>query len=903
MKGVGKNKNESNNLRKRKSEEKHEALFNNAQIALFRTGILDGKILEINERYANLAGYSNIEDCMAEFNAADAWVDPDARGELVRILEENGFVNDYDTEIIRKDGTHIWISFSATIFHEQGFIEGSIVDINDRKLAETALHESKTKYRNLFEQMPQGAFRQRADGRLLDVNPAALRMLGLTKEAFLGRTSETLLCDIICEDGTPFPGHKHPSMVALRTGKPVSGVVAGVLNERTKKRIWLELNAIPEFRSGEDKPFQAMLTMHDLTDQKQTQVRLKESEDKFKNFAEQSIVGIYLVSNGVFKYVNPKFANIFGYTVDECLNNMHLGQLVHPEDVPIAEEQVRKRLSGESDAVQYSIRAHKKKGREIRVEVFGASIFRNGKRAAMGTVLDITEKEEAEEALKESKERFELAMKFANDGLFDWNLETNTVYYSPGWKQMLGYEDHEIKHEFSEWERLTKPGDIKATWAIMNELLDGKRNGYKTEFQMRHKAGHWVDILARANAVYDENGKAIRVVGTHVDITERKKMETQLQQSQKMEAMGTLAGGIAHDFNNILFPIVGYAEMISEDLAPDSVTYAHINLILESAIHARALVKQILTFSRQRKQELKPLKADIIIRETLKLMRSSLPSTIELNQNVAKDCGLIMADPTEIHQIVMNLCTNAYHAMEDAGGRLDVRLNRVELTSEQIPDLHMPPGPYLYLSVSDTGAGMDAEVLKRIFDPYYTTKKKGKGTGLGLSVVHGIVHHYGGEIHVQSDGKGSVFKVFLPLIKSENKTFEIESDSNIPKGHGKILLVDDEAYILNLEEQMLTRLGYEVTSYTSSSEALLAFRRTPETFDLVISDVTMPGITGDKLAIEMMKVRPDIPIILCTGYSEKITQEKILSLGIMGFLLKPVQKKAFAEKIREVLDD
>ncbi len=251
----------------------------------------------------------------------------------------------------------------------------------------------------------------------------------------------------------------------------------------------------------------------------------------------------------------------------------------------------------------------------------------------------------------------------------------------------------------------------------------------------------------------------------------------------------------------------------------------------------------------------------------------------------------------------MNLCTNAYHAMEETGGRLGVTLSRVERTREDVAGLDREAGPYLYLKVEDTGHGMEREVMDRIFDPYFTTKEKDKGTGLGLAVVHGIVHGYGGEIRVRSElGAGTVFEVFLPLIKTEAPALEIESASDLPAGHERILVVDDEASIVQLIEKMLGQLGYAVTACTGSSEALLAYGRDPEAFDLVITDMTMPRMTGDKMALEMMKIRPDIRIILCTGHSEKIREEEALSLGIKGFLRKPIQRKILAEKIREVLN-
>ncbi|MBW1763615.1 MAG: response regulator, partial [Deltaproteobacteria bacterium] len=290
--------------------------------------------------------------------------------------------------------------------------------------------------------------------------------------------------------------------------------------------------------------------------------------------------------------------------------------------------------------------------------------------------------------------------------------------------------------------------------------------------------------------------------------------------------------------------------------------------------------------------------------EALKLIRSSLPTSIEISQKITKDCGLVMADPTQIHQIVMNICTNAYHAMEGKEGRIEVNLNEVELTVDDLTGLDMESGPYLCLKVSDTGQGMDQSVKDRIFDPYFSTKETGKGTGLGLAVVHGIVKSYGGDIRVYSEpGKGTVFHVYLPVIKGSSVLSEIVRDEPLQCGHECVLLVDDEEQIASMEKAILERLGYQVTSHTSSIEALETFKEQPDKYDLVITDMTMPNMTGDKLAGEMIKIRPDIPIILCSGFSEIMSEEKAKSLGVKGFLMKPIVSKDLSSVIRKVLDN
>ncbi|MGW8302083.1 MAG: ATP-binding protein [Desulfobacterales bacterium] len=382
------------------------------------------------------------------------------------------------------------------------------------------------------------------------------------------------------------------------------------------------------------------------------------------------------------------------------------------------------------------------------------------------------------------------------------------------------------------------------------------------------------------------------------------KYERQLQQVLKIQAIGTLAGGIAHDFNNILFPIVGYTELTMDEVPEDSVAHNNLEEVLKAAHRAKDLVQQILTFSRQSGQERKPVKVDSIIEEALKLLRASIPASIEIVHKIDEDCHPVLGDATQIHQVIMNLCTNAYQAMQDKGGILEVNLSEVNVGYEEtVEKIGMQPGTHLQLLVRDEGCGMDAAVLNRIFEPYYTTKEQGKGTGLGLSVIHGIVKNHRGDISVTSTpGKGTTFKVYLPIIEDMDTVTEFEPTNGAVKGNERILLVDDEEQIVSMEQQMLENLGYEVTARTDCTEALKEFSQKPQNFDLVITDMTMPHMTGDELALKLLDIKPDIPVILCTGFNEDITEEKALAMGIQKFVMKPVIKNDLATTIRTVLD-
>jgi len=385
--------------------------------------------------------------------------------------------------------------------------------------------------------------------------------------------------------------------------------------------------------------------------------------------------------------------------------------------------------------------------------------------------------------------------------------------------------------------------------------------------------------------------------------TEKKELEKKLRQSQKLEAIGTLAGGISHDFNNILTAILGYTEIAIEEVGSESGVSNFLDEVYSAGMRARDLVKQILAFARQTEQALKPVRVDLITKEALKLIRSTLPSTIDIVHHF-KSKSLVMADPTQIHQIIMNLCANAAHAMEEEGGTLKVSIKDAVLGA-QITDNYpeLEPGFYLKLEVEDTGIGIDKKNLDAIFEPYFTTKESGEGTGLGLSVVHGIVKSYFGEVIVTSQpGKGSLFKIYLPVIKSIGSEKQFEA-MEILMGNEHILYVDDELTIAQLGKKMLESLGYQVTTRTSSIEALELFKYRADSFDLVITDMTMPNMTGDRLASEMMKIKPDIPVILCTGYSKRFSDEEAIENGIKAFQMKPLIKKELAKTVRKVLDD
>ncbi len=512
--------------------------------------------------------------------------------------------------------------------------------------------------------------------------------------------------------------------------------------------------------------------------------------------------------------------------------------------------------------------------------------------------MEIKESEEKYRRLVESLER--------DYFIYSHNTEGIVTYVSPSIENMLGYTQNDFLGHYTTY--LTEnPMSEDAKRLTELSIKGEKQPPYEIEIYHKDKSTRFLEVTEVP--LFDEHGNVTTVEGIAHDITERrqaeeekKKLETQLRQAQKMEAIGTLSGGIAHDFNNILSAVFGYTELAMNQAEHGSSQQNHLKEVIAAGKRAKDLVRQILTFSRQTEQEQIPVQIKHIVNEVLKLLRASLPTTIKIRQNI-KSNPIVMSDPTQLHQILMNLCTNASHAMREKGGVLDVELDDVELDSNfTITHSDIKPGHYTRLTISDTGHGIPAKVLDRIFDPFFTTNEKGEGTGMGLSVVHGIVKSYEGAIDVYSEpGKGSTFKVFFPAVERRLEP-ETRIEKPIPRGTERILFVDDELSVADMSKKILEPLGYEVITRSSSIEALELFKNKPEAFDIVITDMTMPNMTGYELSKEIMAIRPDIPIILCTGFSERISEEKAKELGISAFAMKPLLSREMATTIRQVLD-
>ena len=663
-------------------------------------------------------------------------------------------------------------------------------------------------------------------------------------------------------------------------------------------------NKMAAYTDGDTYLVQELANMTwDIVTRKQAEIQWLEMGQQLNTLVSNLPGMVYRCINDpgwTMEYVSLGSLILTGYAPDVFTGSkpqVSYGSIIHPEFQDWVWHEIQDKIhSNEPFELEYKI-LHRN-GSERWVWERGLMVAgEDGERKYLeGFVTDITAKKIQETELK----RLALAIEQAEESIMITSDQSDIQYVNPAFEKITGYSSQEVMGKNP---RILKSGaqDDVFYRNFWQTIHSGET--WRGKFENQKKNGERFFQSGSVSPVTDENGQIVNYVAVMADITDDLRLESQLAQAQRMEAIGSLAGGIAHDFNNILFPVVGLSEMLLEDLPTDSPLKSNVEEILQASFRARDLVQQILAFSRQQKHELNAIKIQTVIKEVLKLLRASLPSSIKIRTEIDMDCLPVLADPTKIHQVIMNLATNAFHAMEDTGGELTVSLVMKELDGLTYAGINPEAkGIFSCLTVSDTGHGIDENTIKNIFEPYYTTKPKGKGTGLGLSVVHGIINDHNGYITVESKvGEGTCFEICLPCLSNAVENTTPLEKAPITGGNERILLVDDETAIITIVTRVLKRMGYRVTALTASTEALEMFRMQPDGFDLVITDLTMPNLTGDRLAAEIKRIRPDIPIIVCTGFSDRISPAIAETMGIDSYVLKPVVRGDLAAAIRKAL--
>lgn len=662
---------------------------------------------------------------------------------------------------------------------------------------------------------------------------------------------------------------------------------------------WYQVQLLPVPEEGQ--PFHLNGIAVDITDQKQIQIELQETKTlltKTLDSIEEAVFVIGPDHREIVGACNKTVETIFGYQPEELIGTtteiLHVNHEMYKQFGEISESELEKNGKFETE-----YRMRKKDGTIIDTYNTVSVLDKNKgwQGGVVSTVRDITAQKQSEKALRWNEEKYRGLVEDINDVIFSTDENGYLTFISPVIEK-FGYSPNELNGRH--FEDIIYHEDLKYVSSRFWMLMTGDIRSL--EYRIISKPGEPVWVRSSSKPIF-ENEKFTGLKGVVTDISGEKALQSQLQQAQRMEVIGTLAGGVAHDFNNILSAILGYAELSIEEVQEDTILYKNLSEVLKAGNRAKHLIKQILAVSRKGEEEKKAISIVPLIKEALKMLRSTIPTSIEFQEKIHTENLVVMAEPTQLHQVIINLATNAKQAMPYEGGVLEIDVSRFSFDSGaslEFPDL--PEGNYARIAISDTGSGIPEEHLERIFEPYFTTKEKDVGTGLGLSVVHGIVKSHNGHMRVYSEeGKGTTFQVYLPLAEQIKPESADQQEEFLPAGTETILLIDDERPIVDMQRQSLEKLGYKVIAKTSSIEALEVFRLQLNIFDMVITDMTMPKMMGDELIQEIRKLRPDIPVILCTGFSEKLAKKDMKQV-VDAIIMKPVDRKKMATTVREALD-
>ncbi|MDP2743364.1 MAG: PAS domain-containing protein [Hydrogenophaga sp.] len=773
-------------------------------------------------------------------------------------------------------------------------------------------------YSTLFSFLPIGAYRCNPDGVMVRVNPALVRLNGYDTEAeLLGSVNDVAL------EWYVDPNRRAEFRRLLERDGFVRGFVSEIRRHRTRERIWISEHAhCVHDADGTLLYYEG--TVEDITVQVHAQDEMRRSEEQLRLMTSQVPGMVYVVhvapdGQRQYRFVSSGVRDIYGVAPEDIMRDASLpAKFRHPEDLPLLEHDMQMIREGPVDL-----------GGEFRILMPDGSIKWVYRRSCtvsedatgsvrVGVLLDITARKQAEAELRASEAVWKLALESAGDGVWDWNLQSGEEFISQGIKAMYGYADNELANFAEELDNRTHPDDLQQMQADRQAHFERRAPVYRNEHRVRCKDGSWKWVLSRGMVIArDADGKPLRMIGTHTDITELKQaeahqraLEMQLRESQKMEAIGTLAGGVAHDFNNLLAAILGNLALAQEDVGAHHPARESLGEIQRAAMRARQLVQQILTFSRRQTQELQHQLLTPLVEEALGLLRSLLPAGVRLNARLPSTPLPVMADATQVQQVLMNLCTNAWQAMDNQAGEVTVALRSVEIDAAHALRLEgLTSGHYACLSVADNGPGMDEDTVRRIFEPFFTTKPPGAGTGLGLAVVHGIVKAHRGAIDVSSKtGEGTRFDVYLPMAAHASLVPDVESprEAGAPAPSAlkapHLVYIDDYEAMTFLAGRLLRKQGFKVTTFDSGEAAVAWLTQHPgEPIDLVLSDQNMPGMSGVDVAREVRQLRPGLGVAIVSGHvSDKLLADAA-EQGVLQVMGKQDSMDALADAIRSLL--
>ncbi len=897
-----------------KSEKKYKTILQTTNEGFW---IVDKKgfLLEVNDAYCQMSGYAKnelISMHISDLEAIETKVNVAAR---IKKVIEQGY-DRFETKHIKKNGEVYNVEVSTNYYPEQdGHFLVFSHDITARKKIEKTLKETREQFKKITEQSPSVYELYDINGLLIEVNKAyeELWQFPEGRSRTVGKfnvlkSKEVVDTGLIVFIKKAYAGQivKLPPYMFNSSGKTEADGVGRVR--------WLNTKIYP-LKNSDNKVTNIVINHEDISDKIFAENSLRENEAKLSRLvANISDVIVILDKSGIITYKSPNITKHFGWLPEDLIGKHGL-VTVHPDDKERIGDELLNVINKSDASIKVEYRYRSKNGTYSDIELIAVNKLDdpiiNG---VIANYRDITERKQVEEKLRESEFFFKESQRAALIGSYQSEFYPRDVWItSEVCDDIFGIDDTYEK-TVKGWTELLHPESADEMISYVTDEVIGRGIPFNKEYKIvRHSDSETRWVHGLGVTIEDKTGRTTGLIGTIQDITEKKdieiereKLKNQLQQAQKMEAIGTLAGGIAHDFNNILGVIMGYTELTMDDLTDTKKVIINLQRVMKASERAKEMVQQILAFSRKDEQTMISVNIGEIIKETASFLRSTIPTTIEIKFNIEEDCGQIFGNITQINQVLMNLCTNAAFAMKEKGGVLEISLKEVVLDKESSILAGLQFGVYQQLTVSDTGTGMNQEIIERIFEPYFTTKDVDEGTGMGLAVIYGIIKSHSGDIKVYSEpGKGTVFNVYFPVPDSDNteKLASTDTDQTAVMGNNeKILFVDDDVSLVELGTQVINRLGYQVHSRSSSIEALEAFKADPDKYDLIITDMTMPNMTGVKLASEIHKIRPDIPVILCTGFSSGINKDNYKVQGISALIMKPVIKRELAEAIRDVLD-